>query len=94
MPNPNCGHYLKYESPEWESVYRSRIAEIIQTANQHHVNVMWITPPNMRKPTLNKQMIYLSHVVADEVQKHKALPLDSREILGSMVTILKNMNNL
>ncbi|MBF7695368.1 SGNH/GDSL hydrolase family protein [Acinetobacter rathckeae] len=87
MPNPNGGHYLKYESPEWEAVYRSRIAEIIQTANQQHVNVMWITPPNMRKPTLNKQMIYLSHVVADEVQKHKALSLDSREILGSMNNI-------
>lgn len=87
MPNPHGGVYLKYESPEWEAVYRSRVAEIIQTANQHHVSVMWITPPNMRKPTLNKQMIYLSHVVADEVQKNKAFSIDSREILGSMNNI-------
>lgn len=87
MPNPQGGHYLKYESAEWEALYRSRVADIIQTANQHHVSVMWITPPNMKKPTLNKQMVYLSHVVADEVQKNKAFSIDSREILGSINNI-------
>ncbi|MBF7681921.1 DUF459 domain-containing protein [Acinetobacter sp. B5B] len=87
MPNPHGGSYLKYESPEWEQLYRSRVADIIQTANQHHVSVMWITPPNMRKPVLNKQMMYLNHVVADEVQKNNALSIDSREILG-------NINNI
>lgn len=84
MPNPKGGAYLKYESVEWENVYRDRIASIIQTANQHDVRVIWITPPNMKKSSLNKQMIYLTHVVADEVQKHQALSIDSREILGSM----------
>ena len=87
MPNPQGGQYLKFESPEWETVYRSRIADIIQTAQQHKVNVMWITPPNMKKPSLNQQMIYLNHVVADEVQKNKAFFIDSRPLLGDINNI-------
>lgn len=83
MPNPAGGAYLKFKSPAWEQVYRSRIAEIIQTAQQHQVKVMWISPPNMRKDSLNDQMIYLNHVVSDEVQKHHAFLIDAREILGT-----------
>lgn len=84
MPNPQGGgHYLKFQSPEWESLYRSRIAAIIQTAKQHQVSVMWLTPPNMRKESLNNQMIYLNQVIRDEVQKNQALFLDSRAILGT-----------
>ncbi|MDM1760098.1 DUF459 domain-containing protein [Acinetobacter sp. 251-1] len=83
MPNPKGGTYLKFKSPEWEAVYRSRIKEIIDTAQQHNVRVMWLTPPNMRKPQLNEQMIYLNQVVADQVQKSKAFFIDSRPILGN-----------
>ncbi|MFW1859977.1 hypothetical protein A7P53_04620 [Acinetobacter defluvii] len=83
MPNPKGGTYLKFKSPEWEAVYRSRIMEIIDTAKQHDVRVMWLTPPNMKKPQLNAQMIYLNQVVADQVQKSKAFFIDSRPILGN-----------
>ena len=44
---------------------------------------MWLTPPNMRKESLNNQMIYLNQVIRDEVQKNQALFLDSRAILGT-----------
>lgn len=83
MPNPEGGTYLKFKSPAWETVYRSRIVEIIETAKQHDVRVMWLTPPNMRKPQLNEQMIYLNQMVADQVQKSKAFFIDSRPILGN-----------
>lgn len=83
MPNPQGGAYLKFKSPEWEAIYRSRIAEIIDTAKQHDVRVMWLTPPNMRKPALNEQMVYLNQVVADQVQKSKAFFIDSRVIFGN-----------
>ena len=83
MPNPAGGQYLKFESPEWEDVYRSRIAGIIQMAQKHNVNVMWISPPNMKKPELNRQMVYLNQVVASEVQKNKAFSIDSRQIMGN-----------
>lgn len=82
MANPQGGQYLKFKSQEWEALYRSRIADIIQTAQQHQVSVMWISPPNMRKDTLNQQMIYLNYVIEDEVKKHKSLLIDSRPLLG------------
>lgn len=82
MPNPKGGVYLKFESPDWEQVYRARIARIIQTAKQHHISVMWLSPPNMRKDSLNKQMVYLNKVIADEVKNNHAFLVDSRPLLG------------
>lgn len=83
MPNPKGGQYLRFKSPEWEIAYRSRIAEIIQTAKQHHVSVMWLTPPNMRKDLLNQQMVYLNKIIHDEVEKNQAFVIDSRPIFGA-----------
>lgn len=82
MPNPKGGSYLKFQSPEWETVYRSRISQIIQTAKENRISVMWLSPPNMKKDSLNKQMIYLNHVISDEVNKHNAFLIDSRPLLG------------
>lgn len=84
MPNPKGGVYLKFKSPEWEAIYRSRIAKIIQTAQQYNVSVMWLSPPNMSKASLNEQMIYLNQVIGDEVEKNKAFHIDTRAILGSI----------
>lgn len=82
MPNPEGGMYLRFKSPEWEAIYRSRIANIIQSAQKHQVSVMWISPPNMKKDSLNQQMIYLNGLVKSEVQKHKEFFVDSRPLLG------------
>ena len=80
--NSSSGHYLKFMSPEWEAEYRSRIANIIQTAKDHNVSIMWISPPNMKKPKLNEQMIYLNAVIADEVKKNNAYFIDGRPLVG------------
>lgn len=82
MPNPKGGAYLRFKSPEWEQVYRSRIAQIIQTAKKNQISVMWLSPPNMRKDSLNQQMIYLNQVIQDEVKKQQAFFIDSRPLLG------------
>lgn len=75
MPNPKGGSYLKFQSPEWETVYRSRISQIIQTAKENRISVMWLSPPNMKKDSLNQQMVYLNRVISDEVKKHQAFLL-------------------
>ncbi|MEB3753317.1 SGNH family hydrolase [Acinetobacter sp. MD2(2019)] len=81
MYNPADGKVLHFKTPAWEQEYRARIAGIIQNAEQHHVSVIWVTPPNMRKPLLNEQMIYLNQLIADEVKKDKAFFIDARQIL-------------
>jgi hypothetical protein len=82
MPNPKGGSYLKFQSPEWETVYRSRISQIIQTAKENRISVMWLSPPNMKKDSLNQQMVYLNRVISDEVKKHQAFFIDTRPLLG------------
>ncbi|KAA8733683.1 DUF459 domain-containing protein [Acinetobacter qingfengensis] len=82
ISNPQGGAALKFQSPEWETEYRARISGILQDAQKHHVSVMWVGPPNMRKDLLNTQMTYLTQVIADEVKKHQAYYIDSRLIVG------------
>lgn len=83
MPNPAGGSYLKFESPEWEAVYRARMVKIVQTAKDHGVSVMWLSPPNMKKGTLNQQMVYLNQIMRDELNKHQVFFIDTRSILGT-----------
>ena len=69
-------------NPKGETVYRSRISQIIQTAKENRISVMWLSPPNMKKDSLNQQMVYLNRVISDEVKKHQAFFIDSRPLLG------------
>lgn len=82
MPSAAGGKYLRFQSPDWEIEYRSRIADIIQYAQQAKVNVMWLSPPHMRKDSLNQQMMYLNAVIEDEVKKQKGFIIDTRPLLG------------
>lgn len=84
MPNLEAGGSLKFQTPEWEAGYRSRMASILNTAKQHNVAVIWITPPNMKKNKLNDQMIYLNQVMQDELALHDVLMIDSRELVGGV----------
>ncbi|TXJ06182.1 MAG: DUF459 domain-containing protein, partial [Acinetobacter sp.] len=83
MPSPKGGVYLKFKSTDWEQVYRFRVSNILEVAKQHGVAVMWLGAPNMKKSSLDEQMMYLNHLIQDEVVGHNALWLDTRSILGS-----------
>jgi len=84
IPDPHNGsRYISFASPQWESIYRSRINTIMDSARQHQATVLWLTPPNMRKQKLNEQMIYLRQITADEVNKNQGYVMDTRAMLGS-----------
>ncbi|PVZ86339.1 DUF459 domain-containing protein [Serratia sp. S1B] len=61
------GRYLRFTSPEWEVQYRRRIQDILLTAEEHQVDVIWIGPPNMRKEKLSDGVHYLSSLYQSEV---------------------------
>lgn len=61
------GRYLRFTSPEWEAQYRKRIQDILITAEEYHVDVIWIGPPNMRKEKLSDGVHYLSGLYQSEV---------------------------
>ncbi|MEQ4908644.1 SGNH/GDSL hydrolase family protein [Proteus vulgaris] len=69
MPPDGGGRYLKFASEAWESTYRTRIASIIENARQNNVTVIWVGPPNMRKPKLSEGMAYLDKLYREEAEK-------------------------
>ncbi|EMK3755368.1 DUF459 domain-containing protein [Providencia rettgeri] len=70
MP-PKTGYkYVKFKSEDWEKVYRERINDIISTARQHNVDVIWVGPPNMRKNTLSDGMKFLRSLYQSEVESN------------------------
>ncbi|MEX9754397.1 DUF459 domain-containing protein [Providencia vermicola] len=70
MP-PDTGYkYVKFKSEMWEQVYRSRINDILMTARQHHVDVIWVGPPNMRKTSLSEGMQFLRDLYQSEVKNN------------------------
>lgn len=84
IPDPHNGsRFVSFASPQWESIYRSHIKTIMDSARQHQVTVLWLTPPSMRKQKLNEQMIYLRQITADEVNKNQGYVMDTRAMLGS-----------
>ena len=84
IPDPHNGsRFVSFASPQWESIYRGHIKTIMDSARQHQVTVLWLTPPDMRKQKLNEQMIYLRQITADEVSKNHGYVVDTRAMLGS-----------
>ena len=83
MPNPKGGRFIPFKTPEWDSMYRNRIKNIIDNAREHRVTVLWLTPPNMRRDKLNEQMVYLRNLMIDEVSKNHGYVIDTRTILGN-----------
>lgn len=60
MPQGKGKPFLRFKSPEWEAIYRSRIDAILEQARQRKVQVIWVGPPNMEQPRLSTAMAYLS----------------------------------
>ncbi|OOR87243.1 hypothetical protein B0181_10630 [Moraxella caviae] len=78
------GAYLKFQTPEWDQEYQSRMADILEFAKAKDVGVIWVMPPNMKKAKLNEQMIYLNTVMNGELERHTVKVIDSRPIMGGV----------
>lgn len=74
--------YLKFESAAWETVYRSRVARILDAAKAHGVSVVWIGAPGMKREQLDTQMAWLMPVIRDEVTRHGGVFVDTRPLLS------------
>ncbi len=80
MPEGKGKPFLKFESDDWERVYRGRIDQILDLAKAYHIPVIWVMPPSMRKPKLRHGMKYLNTLYASEVQKYGGLLVDVNDI--------------
>lgn len=84
MPDPaHPGRtYLRFESAEWEAIYRTRVARILDAAKAHGVSVLWIGAPGMKREQLDQQMAWLMPVIRDEVTRHGGVFIDTRPLLS------------
>ena len=67
IPNPQGGRYLKFKSPEWQAEYARRVQQILHTAQNHNVRVIWLGIPFMKSDKLNQQMRFLDQLIADNI---------------------------
>ncbi len=81
MPNPKGGKYLKFQSANWEKVYRNKIRQIIKLAEKHKVQIIWLGVPDMRKKKLNKGVRYLNTLYQSEVKKAGGIYLPTQFLL-------------
>ncbi len=79
-PDNKGGKYLRFASPEWESQYRERIQSILTNAKEHGADVIWVSPPNMRKKQLSDGVNYLSSLYESEVIAAGEIYLSANDI--------------
>ena len=82
MPDGKGKPFLRFETPDWESAYRQRIDSILDAAQAHAVQVIWVGPPNMYKDRLSTGMAYLRDIYASEIQRYRQHYVSANEILG------------
>lgn len=80
MPDPKTGKLLAFNSQPWQAEYQSRIEDILTAAQNQNVSVIWITPPNMKKPKLNEQMMALNDIMKQALEPHDVMVIDSRTL--------------
>ncbi|GGZ82920.1 hypothetical protein GCM10007161_12940 [Ignatzschineria indica] len=82
FPVPGRKQYLRFKSPEWERAYRSRIRQLLLSAKEHDIPVIWLGAPCMRKDQLHRDMIYLNRLYQEEVERFNGYYLPTSDILG------------
>ena len=80
MPSGKGGKYLRYASSEWEALYRSRIRNIISSAQQRNVDIIWVSSPYMRRQKLSTQVSYLNELYESEVLQAGEVFLSSNQV--------------
>lgn len=80
MPSGQGGQYLRYATADWEALYRSRIRNVIDSAQRHNVDIIWVGSPNMRRTRLSTQVNYLNDLYRSEVLQAGEVFLSSNQV--------------
>lgn len=83
VPDPdNRAKVVKFGTPRWQEVYTGHIQRILTTTAKNNVQVLWVTPPNMKKPKLNDGMAELSRIIHEAIRPEQGVVIDSKGILS------------
>jgi|GEM_PF-636402 len=64
------GRYIRFGSEAWKTVYRERVARIIQTAVAHRARLIWLGAPPMGREDLLGKAPTLNTIYAEEAGKY------------------------
>ena len=76
------GRVLPVGSREWKHVYGDRIRGIARFASQHHVALLWLGMPAMRRNDIQPYVPSMNRLYSNSVRAHGGLYLPTAEILG------------
>lgn len=82
FPVPGRKQYLRFKSADWERAYRARIQQILLSAVQHQLPVIWLGAPCMRQEKLHRDMVYLNTLYQSEVIKFNGTYIPTSDLLG------------
>ncbi|CNH73447.1 SGNH/GDSL hydrolase family protein [Yersinia pekkanenii] len=82
MPVEKGKPFVKFRSEVWEAEYRKRIRQILTLAEQRSIQVIWLSPPNMRKTKLNADMAWLGTLYTSEVQDMGGIAINVNSLFG------------
>lgn len=69
------GHYTRFGSEQWKTIYRERVARIINTAATHRARLIWLGVPPLGREDLLGKAPTLNAIYAEEAGK---MPLFAR----------------
>lgn len=69
------GRYTRFGSEQWKTIYRERVARIINTAAQHRARLVWLGVPPLGREDLIGKAPTLNAIYAEEAGK---MPLFAR----------------
>lgn len=82
MPDGKGKPFLRFKAPDWEVAYRQRIDSILDAALAHHVQVIWVGPPNMEKAKLSAAMAYLNVLYKSQTEQYHQHFVSANDVLG------------
>lgn len=84
VPNPanKAAKYIDFATDEWVVLYHQKMNRILDNAKSHGVQVIWITPPTMKKPKLNEQMKILTEIMHKGIDKTEVVVIDSKPLMS------------
>lgn len=83
FPDPdNKAKVAKFASSRWQTIYTSRIQRILNATEKNKVQVLWVTPPAMKKTELNHGMKELTRIIHEGIRPEQAIVIDSNKVLS------------
>lgn len=82
-PKSKAAPYIEFATPEWNTLYHQKIERILTVASDHKVQVIWLTPPTMKKPKLNTQMAQLTKIMHEGIDDTQVVLLDAKPLLAT-----------